>query len=67
MSDLDKGNIPSTEEQEFLRRSLRRIIIGQEVGPRSPQWRAAWKRKLFGYADRLGQISTQRREGEKAG
>jgi hypothetical protein len=57
MSDLGPETSPSTEEQLYLRRSLRRIIIGQEIGPRTPRWRAAWKRALLRYATRLDELS----------
>ena len=57
MSDLGQESSPSTEEQRYLRRSLRRIIIGQEIGPRTPRWRAAWKRALLRYAARLNELS----------
>jgi hypothetical protein len=59
MSDTAKQTITSSEEQQYLRRSLRRIIIGQEIGPRTPRWRAAWKRTLIGYVDRLDQLSAK--------
>lgn len=57
MSDPDQESVPSTEEQQYLRRTLRRIIIGQELGPRTPRWRAAWKRTLFKYTTRLGRLN----------
>jgi hypothetical protein len=66
MSDSGKENPASTQEQRYLRHSLRRIIIGQEIGPRSPRWRAAWKRTLLNYADRLGQLSAKSNKGDQA-
>ena len=57
MSDSVKQTVPPSEEQQYLRRSVQRIIIGQEIGPRSPRWRAAWKRTLLNYVDRLDQLS----------
>ena len=62
MSDSGKEDSASTQEQQYLRRSLRRIIIGQEIGPRTPRWRAAWKRTLLNYADRLGQLNAKSNE-----
>jgi hypothetical protein len=66
MSDTAREPVPSSDEQRYLRRSLRRIIIGQEVGPRTPRWRAAWKRTLMSYVDRLGQLgaSPKRNQGK---
>jgi len=64
MSDFGKQPESADNEQQFLRRSLRRIIIGQEIGPRSPRWRAAWKRALFNYADRLRRLDTISEEGD---
>jgi hypothetical protein len=58
MSDSQNEVAPSAEER-YLRRSLRRIIIGQEIGPRSPRWRAAWKRTLLNYIHRLDQMSAR--------
>ena len=66
MSDSGKENPASTQEQQYLRRSLRRIIIGQEIGPRTPRWRAAWKRTLLSYADRLEQLSAKSSGGDQA-
>lgn len=66
MSDTGKENLASTQEQQYLRRSLRRIIIGQELGPRTPRWRAAWKRTLLNYADRLGQLNAKSNEVDQA-
>jgi hypothetical protein len=66
MSDLDKESTPLNKEQQFLRRSLRRIIIGQEIGPRTPQWRAAWKRAMFSYTDRLRQLRNETPEKDQA-
>jgi hypothetical protein len=66
MSDPGKESAASTQEQQYLRRSLRRIIIGQEIGPRTPRWRAAWKRTLLNYAERLGQLSVKSDEGDQA-
>jgi hypothetical protein len=65
MSDPAKQTAPLSEEQQYLRRSLRRIIIGQEVGPRTPQWRAAWKRTLMDYVDRLDQLSARSKKGDQ--
>jgi hypothetical protein len=65
MSDLDKESTASIKEQQFLRRSLRRIIIGQEIGPRTPRWRAAWKRAMFSYTDRLRQLRTESEEKDQ--
>jgi hypothetical protein len=56
MSDSAGNPVSPSDEQRYLRRGLRRIIIGQEVGPRTPRWRAAWKRTLMSYVDRLGQL-----------
>jgi hypothetical protein len=64
MSDFGQQPESADNEQQFLRRSLRRIIIGQEIGPRSPRWRAAWKRALFNYADRLRRLDTISEEGD---
>jgi len=66
MSDSSKQTVPPSEEQQYLRRSLRRIIIGQEIGPRTPRWRAAWKRALLGYVDRLDQLSARSKKGDQA-
>ena len=66
MSDSGKENPASTQEQQYLRRSLRRIIIGQEIGPRTPRWRAAWKRTLLNYAYRLEQLSAKANKGDRA-
>ena len=66
MSDPGKESAAATQEQQYLRRSLRRIIIGQEIGPRTPRWRAAWKRTLLSYAERLGQLSVKSDEGDQA-
>lgn len=65
MSDLDKESTSLIKEQQFLRRSLRRIIIGQEIGPRTPRWRAAWKRAMFSYADRLRQLRAETQEEDQ--
>jgi hypothetical protein len=65
MSDLDKESTASIKEQQFLRRSLRRIIIGQEIGPRTPRWRAAWKRAMFSYTDRLRQLRIESEEKDQ--
>jgi hypothetical protein len=66
MSDFGQETSPSTEEQLFLRRSLRRIIIGQEIGPRTPRWRAAWKRTLLSYAARLNELGGKPPDGGQA-
>ena len=66
MSDSGKENPASVQEQQYLRRSLRRIIIGQEIGPRTPRWRAAWKRTLLSYSDRLEQLSAKSGKGDQA-
>jgi hypothetical protein len=66
MSDLDQESTSPIKEQQFLRRSLRRIIIGQEIGPRTPRWRAAWKRAMFSYTDRLRQLRTESEEKDQA-
>jgi hypothetical protein len=65
MSDFHKESTAAIEEQQFLRRSLRRIIIGQEIGPRTPRWRAAWKRAMFNYTDRLRQLRTESEEKDQ--
>jgi hypothetical protein len=65
MSDLDKKSTSLIKEQQFLRRSLRRIIIGQEIGPRTPRWRAAWKRAMFSYTDRLRQLRAETQEEDQ--
>ena len=65
MSDSRKESPASTQEQQYLRRSLRRIVIGQEIGPRTPRWRAAWKRTLLSYADRLVQLSAKSSKGDQ--
>ena len=66
MSDPGKEKPVSTQEQQYLRRSLRRIIIGQEIGPRTPRWRAAWKRALLNYANRLGQLNAKSNREDQA-
>jgi hypothetical protein len=65
MSDFDTESTSLIKERQFLRRSLRRIIIGQEIGPRTPRWRAAWKRAMFGYADRLRQLRIESEEKDQ--
>jgi hypothetical protein len=66
MSDSAKDTVPPSEEQQYLRRSVQRIIIGQEIGPRSPRWRAAWKRTLLNYVDRLNQLGARSKKGDQA-
>ena len=65
MSDSAKQTVPPSEEQQYLRRNLRRIIIGQEIGPRTPRWRAAWKRALIGHVERLDQLSAESKKGDQ--
>lgn len=65
MSDSAKDTVPPSEEQQYLRRSLRRIIIGQEIGPRTRRWRAAWKRTLIDYVDRLDQLRAKSKKGDQ--
>lgn len=45
------------EEERYLRRSLRRIVLGRELDPRTPRWRVGWKRALFNYTQCLSQLS----------
>lgn len=59
MNDAEQETASAAEEQDYLRRSLKRIVIGQEIGPRTPRWRTAWKRTLFKYANRWSQLNTQ--------
>ena len=64
MTDSDMKSAPPTAEQQYLRRSLRRIVMGREIGPRSPRWQIAWKRTLFSYAQRMEQLSKQTPQAE---
>lgn len=67
MNDPDpEATPPASEEGDYLRRSLRRIIISQEIGPRAPHWRAAWKRTLFRYARQLRESSIRPPTGDSS-
>jgi hypothetical protein len=66
MSDTSDHVTPPAEERQYLRRNLRRLVIGREIGPRTPRWRTAWKRTLFSYTNRLRRLESETREKEPA-